>query len=216
MERIEIRNEEEYICQYNRCKLRDALEIALDCRKFEIELYWKRANYFVLIIGAVFIGFYNVDNYIYREILAFLGYSLSFAWLCLNRGSKFWQENWEKNIEYLSSANGTPIFDLIQYGNRNQWKVMSSYPYSVSRLNQIVSIFIWLCWFVLILYTSYMSLRILGTIPDSRWWAITVIKVVYLIFIPFVITGFGKGFMGRGKIKRLNLEKSVIIDKNNL
>ena len=37
-----------------------ALEIALDTRKFEIELYWKRTGYFVLFIGAIFVGYYNV------------------------------------------------------------------------------------------------------------------------------------------------------------
>ena len=36
-----------------------ALEIALDTRKFEIELYWKRTGYFVLFIGAVFVGYYK-------------------------------------------------------------------------------------------------------------------------------------------------------------
>ena len=37
--------------------LESAFKIALDTRKFEIELYWKRTGYFVLFIGAVFVAY---------------------------------------------------------------------------------------------------------------------------------------------------------------
>ena len=39
--------------------LEEALKIALDTRKFEIELYWKRASYFWLFIGAVFVAYFS-------------------------------------------------------------------------------------------------------------------------------------------------------------
>ena len=44
----------------NKDLINKAIEIALDTRKFEIELYWKRTAYFVLFIGAIFVGYYNV------------------------------------------------------------------------------------------------------------------------------------------------------------
>ena len=53
-------SKEDYIKEYKEEKLEEALEIALDTRKFEIELYWKRTGYFVLFIGAVFIGYYKI------------------------------------------------------------------------------------------------------------------------------------------------------------
>lgn len=43
----------------NKDLINKALEIALDTRKFEIELYWKRTGYFVLFTSAVFIGYYK-------------------------------------------------------------------------------------------------------------------------------------------------------------
>ena len=43
----------------NKDLINKALEIALDTRIFEIELYWKRTGYFVLFIGAVFVGYYK-------------------------------------------------------------------------------------------------------------------------------------------------------------
>ena len=53
-------SKEDYIKEYKEEKLEEALEIALDTRKFEIELYWKRTGYFVLFIGAVCIGYYKL------------------------------------------------------------------------------------------------------------------------------------------------------------
>ena len=43
----------------NKKLIEKAFEIALDTRKFEIDLYWKRTAYFVLFIGAIFVGYYN-------------------------------------------------------------------------------------------------------------------------------------------------------------
>jgi len=42
----------------NKKLIEKAFEIALDTRKFEIDLYWKRTAYFVLFIGAIFVGYY--------------------------------------------------------------------------------------------------------------------------------------------------------------
>ena len=52
-------SKEDYIKEYEKEKLEEAFKIALDTRKFEIELYWKRTGYFVLFIGAVFVGYYT-------------------------------------------------------------------------------------------------------------------------------------------------------------
>ena len=40
--------------------IEQAFNIALETRRFEIELYWKRTAYFILFIGAVFIGYYQI------------------------------------------------------------------------------------------------------------------------------------------------------------
>jgi len=41
-------------------KKAEALKMALDTRKFEIELYWKRATYFSTFIGLVFTSYFLV------------------------------------------------------------------------------------------------------------------------------------------------------------
>ena len=46
------KSKENYINNFDEKKLEEAFQIALETRKFEIELYWKRTAYFVLFIGV--------------------------------------------------------------------------------------------------------------------------------------------------------------------
>lgn len=48
-----ISTKEEYIKNFKGTKLEEAFKYVLDIRKFEIELYWKRATYFWTFIGAI-------------------------------------------------------------------------------------------------------------------------------------------------------------------
>jgi len=91
------------------------------------------------------------DHLFLRYLLAILGYSLSTIWFCVNRGSKYWQENWEKQIEYLTQLHQTPIFGLIKVPEHPFYRFNKSYSYSVSRLNQLVSLLIGLAWLVIIM-----------------------------------------------------------------
>jgi len=83
-----------------------ALEYALDIRKFEIELYWKRTTYFWTLIVVLFTGFILVksgksghENLIF--LISCIGLVLSTGWYLVNRGSKYWQENWERHVDIL-------------------------------------------------------------------------------------------------------------------
>jgi surface polysaccharide O-acyltransferase-like enzyme len=78
-------------------KKEKALEYALDIRKFEIELYWKRATYFWTFIAAALAGYAVIqrisDEHSKGELsllLVCLGVIFSLAWYLVNRGSKFW------------------------------------------------------------------------------------------------------------------------------
>ncbi len=85
-----------------------ALNRAHEIRKFEIELYWKRATYFWVLQAAVFAAISFVWKAKELEIspvipLAFaaLGLLTSVAGVLSAKGSKFWQENWEHHIDML-------------------------------------------------------------------------------------------------------------------
>lgn len=224
-------SKEEYIRCYNSEKdptsgkeipnkdlINKALEIALDTRKFEIELYWKRTAYFVLFIGAIFVGYYNVfsnsKSHWASLFIAALGFLLSLLWYMANRGSKFWQENWEAHIEELSTYLGTPIFGIIKSHKDPIRKVMGHYPFSVSKVNQMISLIITISWFLTFIKDALIfnekdkqcikdfiaNCSILDTIlfflQDNIFWRTIIGFIVIIMFSGFVIWRC-KGFVAK-------------------
>ena len=156
-----------------------ALEIALDTRKFEIGLYWERAKYFWTLLGITF-GAY-IGNFLVLAneqtldglsqtqklvlsafipmIISALGIVLSWAWYCVNKGSKYWQENWENHVALLEDDYIGPLFKTLvekteSDTNEKTTKEKTTDPirYSVSKINILVSRFVFLIWLMLGLY----------------------------------------------------------------
>ncbi|WP_305909443.1 hypothetical protein Q9L42_005465 [Methylomarinum sp. Ch1-1] len=128
----------------------EALKQALDIRKFEIELYWKRATYFWTFIGATMAGFLAVQASSAQNkqdlavILSCLGMVFSFAWVCVNRGSKFWQENWEKHVDVLEDKVTGPLYKIVmsrntmnKFGEKAAHLITGPSSISVSKVNQL-------------------------------------------------------------------------------
>src|SRR4051794_40275378 len=97
-----------------------ALRYALDIRKFEIELYWKRATYFWTFIAAAFAAYGAIrtarpfpDQVHLSVVAAVLGLVLSVSWYCVNRGSKRWQENWENHVDMLENPVIGPLYKTV-------------------------------------------------------------------------------------------------------
>lgn len=196
-------SKEDYIKEYKEEKLEEALKIALDTRKFEIGLYWKRTGYFVLFIGAVFVGYYTIlsSDKIEKEqqewlllLLAALGYLLSLLWYMANRGSKFWQENWEAHIEELSTHLGVPIFGIIKRREHSIRNLMQEYPFSVSKINQMVSLIITFAWLLILCKEMGLS-ELLECIPFSVCYKTLVGGIV--IMLSFLIIVCCKGFAAK-------------------
>lgn len=142
-------------------KTEAALQHALDIRKFEIGLYWQRATYFWALIAAAFAGYFAVlaaehmsspDKAFNAFVIACLGLIFSLAWFLANRGSKYWQENWENHVDMLEDGITGPLYKTILHRptNKNLLSrlIEGPAPFSVSQINQWVSLFtlvIWLC-----------------------------------------------------------------------
>ena len=132
---------------------RAALEEARENRKFEIELYWKRAAYFWVFIAAAFGGYSTLPAA--RQGLAFLiaslGFIFSLAWYFVNRGSKFWQQNWELHVDLLEDDIAGPVYKTVIQREQSVWyNLNGAYPFSVSKINHLLSLFVTVAWIVLI------------------------------------------------------------------
>lgn len=138
----------------------------MDIRKFEIEMYWKRATYFWAFIvlafgsyGAILSGKWDADSAYSKDdalfFIACLGLVFSVAWYYVNRGSKFWQRNWEYQADLHEDAVVGEVYRRV-YGKMddNFFKLTSAYPFSVSNINHILSLFFVVLFVLLLLYVS--------------------------------------------------------------
>lgn len=130
----------------------EALKQAMDIRKFEIDLYWKRANYFWTFIAVAFAGLGFVfgtakeQRFWLLPLYTSLGMTFSFAWFLVNKGSKFWQNNWERHVDLLENSVIGPLYK-IRAVNPGGWNfITSADQFSVSKLNQILSFFVSIIW----------------------------------------------------------------------
>lgn len=139
-------------------------EIALQTRNFEIELYWKRTTYYWAFIAADMAAYAlvfskiddcSIASYVLMGVLSCMGILFSFGWFLANRGSKYWQENWEAHMGRLVRKKYGPIFQTLLLPDSNRYWGIKSYPYSVSRINQYISIFVLIMWGVLFLFPCF-------------------------------------------------------------
>jgi 4-amino-4-deoxy-L-arabinose transferase-like glycosyltransferase len=158
-------NKEEYLKRFEgnlpgedkKTKAEKALDLALDIRKFEIELYWKRATYFWTFIGAALAGYAlvyakaeNKDSWLLL-VFSCLGFLFSISWYLVNRGSKFWQNNWERHVDLLEDEVIGPLYKTIAHSVGGNNPLTAPAEYSVSKINQILSLFISSFWGLLII-----------------------------------------------------------------
>ena len=116
-----LKSRSEYLEHFSGEPLRDsrqteAFRLAHDIRKFEIELYWKRAAYFWTFIAAALAGYFVLqqrgtgDSFDSAYIVTCLGFTFSLAWYLVNRGSKSWQRNWEAQVDLLEDEITGPLY----------------------------------------------------------------------------------------------------------
>ena len=131
-----------------------ALALAHDIRKFEIELYWKRATYFWTLIATAIGGFTLLLNVeitkldllaqqlrpILLQILAAVAFLFSLGWYLVNKGSKFWQRNWEAHVDVLENEFTGPLYKSVAYKpDDSAWIPTYTYAFSPTTVNQLLS-----------------------------------------------------------------------------
>jgi len=186
-------------------KQEEALKYAFDIRKFEIELYWKRASYFWTLIAATLIGYMSiVGKYINVEavektkyaktigpilvLLSCIGIVFSFGWFLVNRGSKFWQENWENHVDLLEdnvigSLYKTMLFRPNETPKSKDFiKAILTGPgaYSVSKINQLTSFYVFILWTALLIYAVF-------SLPSNLSNTLFYFKTVPIITLTFLV-----------------------------
>ena len=153
-----------YYAEYWDCpeKQREALRQALSNRQFEIDYYWKRTTYFWTLTAAALAGYfalaYPKSSTNAGQFSSFavgcLGLLISTSWFFVNKGSKFWHENWENHVSALCPPETGSLFrKVLRRPNEGfLWflRVTRPAPISVSKINQWVSLYVTCFWLGLI------------------------------------------------------------------
>lgn len=111
---MEKMTEEEYLNIFIKGRTREQIETtykkAWEAKNFEIERYWKRANYFWAFQVASFAGYFSVlgskasaENPQVVYFIVCIGFITALAWTFTNKGSKTWQRH-TKDIFCLASS----------------------------------------------------------------------------------------------------------------
>jgi hypothetical protein len=78
--------------------VKDLYNTLVDTRNLEINLFWQRSNYFLVLNTGIAFGFFNLLRGKFAVIFAVMGLLASFLWFCVCLGSKFWQSRWEHRL----------------------------------------------------------------------------------------------------------------------
>jgi|GEM_PF-6284359 len=147
-----------------------AFQQAVASREFEIDLYWKRAAYCWTFNAASFAGFFTLltvdtcklpDKRFFAFTVACIGLLFTLAWFFVNKGSKFWQENWENHTALLAPPIVGPLFSKVLHRRNKGIKSIIRFVHptrpsaiSVSKINQWVSFYVIVIWLDLISYVA--------------------------------------------------------------
>jgi len=159
-----------------------------DIRKFEIEMYWKRATYFWTIIAITFTGYFalaSANTFPFKNafslLLSSMGSVFTLSWFLVNRGSKYWQENWENHLDLMENSITGPLYktvlsrpsieakkNALQLASTNKdfidEHITGPKKISASKINQLVAFYLLGIWLLLVIIT-------LINIPELSIWS---------------------------------------------
>ncbi len=158
-------------------------ETCLKIRELEIELFWKRALFFGGFIAAAAVAYTTVLGKSQRlaTVIACFGVVCSFAWTLANRGSKYWQENWEEKVaQSEDDVTGRLFKDPEGIQDKGIW--LSARKYSVSRLAIALSDYLVILWIAILIYQIAPFIRCYYLTNDVKDLLVIAFSVFSLIF----------------------------------
>ncbi len=86
------------------------LEIARENRRFEIQMFWQRSNYFLALNSALAVGVFAGNNALFTFLISGFGIIASTLWYRTNLGARYWQVYWESEVHKLAKEIGIEAF----------------------------------------------------------------------------------------------------------
>lgn len=168
------------------------LDLAVDARRLEIELFWRRSLFFWGFIAAAFIALAATKGNHPRLalVVSCFGLVCSVCWSLANRGSKYWHEAWETKVHREEGAIGGRLFSRIEaVQDRGPW--LSAQRYSVSKLAILLSDYTCLAWLSITIFLFATVIDWAGLLTAWRDLATLLFVLITAAFI-FLAIRFGR------------------------
>jgi hypothetical protein len=196
------------VSEQRRDDARYTLELAVDVRKLELQLFWQRSLFFWGFVAAAFVAL--TASYGKHPKLALLissfGVVCSFAWTLSNRGSRYWHEHWEQKVQQLDAVAG----ELFEPGGKPLAKGwwLRARRYSVGKLAIALSDFVTLLWVVILGYQVAVETHRPLCVPGSDSLALLTVlaTIVYVVLLLYA----GRSSTNREGTTAPNLEQKGI------
>jgi|GEM_PF-676302 len=206
----------------------EAYRKAHEIRQFEIGLFWQRATYywaFILaaftahfaLLGLLFSGekdfsipeLYNLPglSLFALSITSFFCYFFSLCWVLMNKGSKFWQNNWEGHIDELEQEFSGDLYKtILNTKNNNDFNILpfvpNAYDYSVSKITMLTSIVLMVMSFLMLsFYLTIFGVRILRIDIDFKHCEPFNLAIGIIIFLMILTISFFFCYLSLGNKK---------------
>jgi hypothetical protein len=177
----------------------ESFRAAFQTRQFEIDLFWKRSLFFWGFIAAAFVAIGTLKDAfpVLSLLVSGFGMVCSLTWTLVNRGSKYWQEQWESKIEKFEGQVTGPLFTTREPSQQKGWW-LSGRQYSVSKITIAVSDYVTLVWVCILLRQAWLSFG-LPQSPQKFPHRVTVVSI--LVAMPVLYSGLVVTF-GRSTLER--------------
>ena len=138
--------------------------------------------------------------------LSGMGFFFSVAWHIVNKGSKFWQKNWETHVSLLERNEIGPLYDVFLNPKTtgSRWNPTEEFDFSVTKVNMWASTLI-----------SILSLCICGgiiyyLIKNSANIFLSLAPVILIVIFTTLIFLFQQGNKNIEIINNQNDELNMI------
>lgn len=214
-------------------KIKNAFEKSHDIRKFEIGLYWQRSGYilgFISVLAAAIAYCFstyvsdtteNKTKFILLmtiSCLAIIGISLCSYWKRILKASKYWQENWQYNIEILEPYVSGNLHKIHFYRSDEDYNRFSIHEVVLSISNRItIILFIIITYsFALIMNNTVSFIKAEEVTNEYIYLSFAPLMLIYLTIEVFVSYSYRKKDKQRIKSRTMiRTHLKVTVDKIN-
>jgi hypothetical protein len=174
-------------------KAEKQLDVSIQTRNVEIELFWKRSLFFWGFIAAAFVGYAALRqaNSDLALVIACFGMVCAFAWALLNRGSKYWQESWERKVERYEICVTGKLFAQEEDIQTNKGCWLQARKYSVSKISIALSDYVFVLWLSVVTGELFRRYAPLAVQPWLKEFGLNLFVFFSLIFLVLLLI-FGR------------------------